>query len=146
MLRGDEKILLTTFAAREIGKEKIEYAVQHCLIFYLIEEGFKFPAYNFIPATLPQYSTTGLLSRELEHDIDRLVGRGVLKLTASPFVFITEPGIEEAKPLVDRLEEEGEQYEKLKSVIKDAVESDWHIFLQRCYTMYIRKEYRVATG
>lgn len=145
MMRGDEKILLTNFAAREIGKEEMEYPVQHCLIFYLIEEGFKFPTYNFIPATWPEYGT-GILSREVEYEIDMLVGRGVLKLTGSPLVFITEPGIEEAKLLVTRFEEEGEQYEKFKNIVAEAVESDRHIFMQKCYTMYIRKEYQIATA
>jgi len=143
-MRGNEKVLVTNLAVHEIGKDKLEYAVEHCLVYRLIEKGFKFPYHNFIPATLPDYGT-GLLSRELEHDIDNLVSRGSLELkSASPFIAITRSGIQEAKSLVSKLSEEGEQYEELKSIVKDAIESDLHVLLHKCYTSYIRKEYNLA--
>ena len=99
-MRTDEKVLLTNFAAFEKCSEiRIDYPVEHGLIFYLSQQGFKFPTYNFMATTWPDYSSA-LLSRQLEKDIDTLVTRGVLEITENPGISITDAGIEQSKPLV----------------------------------------------
>jgi len=143
-MRTDEKVLLTNLAAyEERGKIQIDYPVEHSLIFYLSEKGFKFPTYNFIPTTWPDYSSA-LLSRQLERDIDTLVTRGVLEMTENPSISITDAGIEQARPLVQTLGQEGEKYEALKNTVREALSVDRQMFLERCYMMYIRKEYSLA--
>ncbi len=143
-MRTDEKVLLTNFAVyEERVKIKIDYPVEHGLIFYLSQHGFKFPTYNFTATTWPDYSSA-LLSRQLERDIDTLVTRGVLKITENPSISITEAGIEQAKPLVQTLGEEGEDYKVLRNTVKEALAADRQIFLESCYMMYIRKEYSHA--
>ena len=143
-MRTDEKVLLTNFAVYEERVEiKIDYPVEHGLIFYLSQKGFKFPSYNFIATTWPDYSSA-LLSRQLERDIDTLVIRGVLEITENPSISITDAGIEQAKPLVQTLGEEGEDYKVLRNTVKEALAADRQIFLESCYMMYIRKEYSHA--
>ncbi len=142
-MRTDAKVLLTNLAAFECGKIQIDYPVEHGLIFYLSEKGFEFPTYNFIATTWPDYSSA-LLSRQLERDIDTLVTRGVLKITENPSISITDAGIEQAKPLVQTLGQEGENYEVLRNTVREALTSDRQIFLEKCYMMYIRKEYSLA--
>jgi len=143
-MRTDAKVLLANLAAyEERGKIQIDYPVEHSLIFYLSEKGFKFPTYNFIPTTWPDYRS-GLLSRQLERDIDTLVTRGVLEMTENPSISISDAGIKEAKPLVEILQKEGESYERLRNVAREALTSESHIFLESCYMMYIRKEYSLA--
>ena len=143
-MRTDEKVLLTNFAVyEERVKIKIDYPVEHGLIFYLSQQGFKFPTYNFTATTWPDYSSA-LLSRQLERDIDTLVTRGVLKITENPSISITDAGIEQAKPLVQALQQEGEDYEVLRNTVREALTADRQIFLENCYMMYIRKEYSLA--
>jgi len=143
-MRTDAKVLLANFAAfEECGKIRIDYPVQHGLIFYLNQQGFKFPTYNFIPATWPGYGSS-LLSRQLDRDIDTLVTRGVLEITENPSISISDAGIKEAQPLVQTLQEEGESYKLLRDTVSEALKSDWRIFLENCYMMYIRKEYSLA--
>ena len=146
-MRADEKLILINFAAYEGGKSEIDYPVQHSLVFYLIERGFKFPAvYNFIPATWAEYGDV-LMSRQLEFDLDTLVTRGSLEIThGSPFISMTEAGIAEAKPLAQKLEDEGEKYQTLKDTIMEALTYEQRVFLQQCYRMYIQKEYLVTRG
>jgi len=140
----DAKVLLANFAAfEECGKIKIAYPVEHGLIFYLSQQGFKFPTYNFTASTWSDYSSA-LLSRQLEQDIDTLVTRGVLDITENPSISITDAGIEQARLLVPKLGEEGEDYKILRDAVKEALTSDRRIFLERCYMMYIRKEYSLA--
>jgi len=143
-MRTDEKVLLTNFAAfEECGKIQIDYPVEHGLIFYLSQQGFKFPTYNFMATTWPDYSSA-LLSRQLERDIDTLVTRGVLEITENPSISITDAGIEKSKPLVQTLRQEGEKYEVLRNIVREALTADRQIFLEQCYMMYIRKEYSLA--
>jgi len=143
-MRTDEKVLLVNFAAfQECGKVQIDYPVEHSLIFYLGERGFRFPTYNFVPTTWPDYGSA-LVSRQLDRDIDGLVTRGALEVTGSPLISISDIGIERAKPLVQTLREEGEDYEVLRNTVKDALKADRQIFLEKCYMMYIRKEYSLA--
>lgn len=143
-MRTDLKVLLTNLAAYEgCGKIAIDYPVEHSLIFYLSQQGFQFPTYNFIATTWLDYSNT-LLSRQLEQDIDALVTRGTLEVMDNPGISITDAGIEQAKPLVDILEQEGEKYELLKTTVKEALTADRNIFLEKCYMMYIQKEYSLA--
>jgi len=146
-VRAYEKLLIINFAACEGGKSRIDYPVQHSLVFYLTERGFKFPAvYDFIPTTWADYGDI-LMSRELESDLSMLVARGSLALThGSPFISMTEAGIAEAKPLAQKLEEEGEKYQDLKDTIVEALTYEQRVFLQQCYRMYIQKEYLVARG
>lgn len=144
-MRTDAKVLLANLAAfEECGKMKIDYPVEHGLIFYLREKGFKFPTYNFVAVTWPDYSSA-LLSRQLERDIDTLVTRGALEITENPGISITDAGIEQAKLLVQTLGQEGEDYHVLRNIVKEALTADRQIFLERCYMMYIRKEYTLAT-
>jgi len=143
-MRTDEKVLLTNFAAfEECGKIRIDYPVEHGLIFYLSQQGFKFPTYNFMATTWPDYSSA-LLSRQLERDIDTLVTRGVLEITENPGISITDAGIEQSKPLVQTLAQEGEKYEALRNTVREVLKADRQIFLEKCYMMYIRKEYSLA--
>ena len=143
-MRTDEKVLLVNLAvSEECGEIKIDYPVEHGLIFYLSQKGFKFPSYNFIATTWPDYSSA-LLSRQLERDIDTLVTRGVLKMTENPSISITDAGIEQAKPLVQTLQQEGENYERLRNTVREALTANRQIFLEKCYMMYIRKEYSLA--
>ena len=143
-MRTDAKVLLTNLAAfEECGKIKIDYPVEHGLIFYLSQQGFKFPTYNFTATTWPDYRSA-LLSRQLERDIDSLVTRGVLEKTENPSISITDAGIEQAKPLVQTLQQEGENYEVLRNTVREALTADRQIFLEKCYMMYIRKEYSLA--
>ncbi len=143
-MRTDAKVLLVNLAvSEECGKARIDYPVEHGLIFYLSQQGFKFPTYNFMATTWPDY-TSALLSRQLERDIDTLVTRGVLEITENPGISITDAGIEQAKPLVQTLQQEGEDYEDLKKTVKEALTADRQIFLENCYMMYIRKEYSLA--
>ncbi len=92
--------------------------------------------------TWPDYRS-GLLSRQLERDIDTLVTRGVLEMTENPSISITDAGIEQAKPLVQTLPE-GENYEVLRNTVREALMADRQHFLENCYMMYIRKEYSLA--
>lgn len=143
-MRTDAKVLLANLAAyEECGKIKIDYPVEHGLIFYLSERGFKFPAYNFIASTWSDYRSA-LLSRQLEQDIDTLVTRGLLDMTENPSISITDAGVKEAEPLVQTLGQEGENYKLLKTTVKEALTADRHIFLEKCYMMYIHKEYSLA--
>ncbi|MFC1908749.1 hypothetical protein ACFLXD_02615 [Chloroflexota bacterium] len=143
-MRTDAKVLLSNLAAyEECGKLRIDYPVEHSLIFYLSEHGFKFPTYNFVATTWSDYSNT-LLSRQLEQDIDTLVTRGVLDMTENPSVSITDTGIEQAKSLVEIFRQEGEDYELLRTTVKEALMAEPNIFLEKCYMMYIRKEYSLA--
>ena len=143
-MRTDEKVLVTNFAAfEECGKMPIDYPVEHGLIFYLSLKGFNFPTYNFTATTWSDYSNA-LLSRQLEQDIDTLVTRGVLDMTENPSISITDAGIEQAKPLVQALQKEGENYEVLRNIVKEALTAERQIFLEKCYMMYIRKEYSLA--
>ena len=143
-MRTDAKVLLVNLAAfEERGKIQIDYPVEHGLIFYLSQHGFKFPTYNFTATTWPDYRSA-LLSRQLERDIDTLVTRGVLSITENPSISITDAGIEQAKPLVQTLGQEGEDYEVLRNTVKEALAADRQIFLESCYMMYIRKEYSLA--
>jgi hypothetical protein len=143
-MRTDAKVLLTNLAAfEECGKIKIDYPVEHGLIFYLSQKGFQFPTYNFRATTWRDYRNA-LLSRQLEQDIDNLVTRGVLEITENPSISITESGIEQAKPLVQTLQQEGEDYERLRDTVKEVLTIDRRMFLEKCYMMYIRKEYSLA--
>ncbi len=143
-MRTETKVLLTNLAAfEECGRIKIDYPVEHGLIFYLSQQGFKFPTYNFMATTWSDYSSA-LLSRQLERDIDSLVTRGVLEITENPGISITDAGIEQAKSFVQILREEGEDFENLRSTVKEALMADRQIFLEKCYMMYIRKEYSLA--
>ena len=143
-MRTDAKVLLTNLAVfQEYGKMPIDYPVEHGLIFYLSLKGFNFPTYNFTATTWSDYSNA-LLSRQLEQDIDTLVTRGVLDMTENPSISITDAGIEQAKPLIAKLGEEGEDYKGLRDAVKEALTSDRRTFLERCYMMYIRKEYSPA--
>ncbi len=143
-MRTDAKVLLTNFAVfQEYGKKRIDYPVEHGLIFYLSQHGFKFPTYNFTATTWSDY-TSALLSRQLEQDIDTLVTRGVLGITENPSISITDAGIEQAKPLVQALQQEGEDYKVLRNTVKEALTAPRQIFLERCYMMYIRKEYSLV--
>ena len=143
-MRADGKVLLANLAAfEECGKIPIDYPVEHGLIFYLSQKGFEFPTYNFIATTWPDYRSA-LLSRQLERDIDTLVTRGVLEMTENPGISITDSGIEQAKSLIQTLQQEGENYERLKDTVKEALTADRHIFLEKCYMMYIHKEYSLA--
>ena len=143
-MRTDAKVLLVNLAAsEECGKIQIEYPVEHGLIFYLSQQGFEFPTYNFVATTWQDYGNA-LLSRQLERDIDTLLTRGVLDITENPRISITDAGIEQAKPLVEILRQEGENYEALRTAVKEALTADRHIFLEKCYMMYIRKEYSLT--
>jgi hypothetical protein len=143
-MRTDAKVLLANLAAfEECSQIKIDYPVEHGLIFYLSQQGFEFPTYSFIATTWPDYHSA-LLSRQLEEDIDNLVTRGVLKITENPGIAITDAGIEQAKSLVQTLEQEGEHYDTMKNTVKEALAADRQIFLEKCYMMYIRKEYSYA--
>ena len=143
-MRADEKVLLTNLAAyEERGRMKIDYPVEHGLIFYLSEQGFRFPTYNFTASTWSDYSSA-LLSRQLEKDIDALVIRGLLDMTENPSISITDTGIEQAKPLVKTLGQEGENYEVLRNTVKEVLTADPRIFLEKCYMMYIHKEYSLV--
>ena len=143
-MRADEKVLLANLAAREeCGKIKIDYPVEHGLIFYLSQKGFEFPTYNFTAATWSDHRSI-LLSRQLEREIDSLVTRRVLEITENPTISITDAGIEQAKLLIQTLGQEGENYELLKTTVKEALTADRHIFLEKCYMMYIHEEYSLA--
>ena len=143
-MRTDEKVLLVNLAvSEECGKVRIDYPVEHGLVFYLSQQGFKFPTYNFMATTWQDYSNA-LLSRQLERDIDTLVTRGVLDITENPSISITDAGIEQAKPLVEILRQEGEDYKVLRTTVKEALTADRQIFLEKCYMMYIRREYSLA--
>lgn len=143
MMRGDEKALISVYAADEVGEHILQYQQYHTLIFYLAKvEHFKFPGYSFSPFFWGR-AGNAMISRQLARDTGVLCAKGYLTLN-SPAVSITALGVGVALEALPRFEEdEGKGgFDKLKQAVESTLKSQRENlgeFLRVCYRAYVEE-------